>query len=77
MEVLNLICFNCIHFCENNNDGLLSGCRAFPDGIPDSVMFVNEHNKPLKPYEPKEDISSLDPPLEGQKGDYVYTPIKK
>jgi hypothetical protein len=40
-------------------------------------MFVNEHNKPLRPYESKGDISSLDPPSEGQNGNYVYTPIKK
>ncbi|KAA6302929.1 MAG: hypothetical protein EZS26_000824 [Candidatus Ordinivivax streblomastigis] len=77
MEVLDLICFNCTHFCDNNNDGLLSGCRAFPDGIPDSIMFTNQHNKPLKPYSTEKYLSSLDPPIEGQKGDYIYIPIKK
>ena len=44
MYSLNPKCQICEHFCRNNNDGLLFGCRAFPDGIPDSVRDGYLHN---------------------------------
>jgi hypothetical protein len=53
-------CGKCVHFCLNNNDGLMSGCRAFPDDIPYGLSG-KDHTKIIK----------------GQKGDYVYTPIKE
>ena len=57
------ICFGCEHFCLNNDDGLRSGCRAFPDvkGIPNWVGNKNSHDKVVK----------------GQVGDYVYMPAKR
>ena len=33
------ICFKCKHFCMNHGDGTSIGCRAFPDGIPDSAKM--------------------------------------
>jgi len=60
METINPICDKCIHLASNNNDGLMHGCRAFPDGIPNSILFSNKHNKKHK----------------FQKGDFIYTPIK-
>lgn len=51
-------CFICEHFCLNNNDGLLFGCRAFPDGIPDSVHNGYCHNEVV----------------DNKVGDYVFTP---
>tara|TARA_A100001391_G_scaffold108416_3_gene72839 strand:+ start:653 stop:856 length:204 start_codon:yes stop_codon:yes gene_type:complete len=38
----NFICIRCKHFQE-----LAGGCRAFPKGIPNQVLFDNKHNKPL------------------------------
>jgi len=26
----------------------LGGCNAFPDGIPEQIIFKNKHNKPIK-----------------------------
>lgn len=37
------------------------GCRAFPEGIPYSFPPNNKHDKPL----------------EGQEGDYIYTPVNE
>lgn len=59
MDTIDLICFNCIHFHSNNKDGLMNACRAFPDGIPDSILESNNHNRIIG----------------GQKNDFVYTPI--
>lgn len=41
METLNLICFNCAHW-DN-----IEGCKAFPNGIPDTILLTNIHDKPL------------------------------
>jgi hypothetical protein len=48
-ETIKLICFNCIHF--NGPGG--TGCKAFPDGIPDQILETNKHDKPLKEQENK------------------------
>ena len=37
------ICFKCIH-----QRPYLGGCNAFPDGIPEQIIFKNKHNKPIK-----------------------------
>ena len=62
MDRIYDICFGCDHFCSNNDDKLLAGCRAFPypDGIPDDIGDVYSH----------------DIVLEGQTTDFVYTPAK-
>ena len=41
METVNLICFKCRHYVENE------GCAAFPGGIPDEILETNQHSKPL------------------------------
>lgn len=52
------ICFNCKHFIDNGN----YTCAAFPDGIPDEIIFgENDHEKPLK----------------GQTNSIVYDSIEK
>ena len=39
----DFICFKCKHY------RLISiGCDAFPDGIPNEILFNNNHDKPLK-----------------------------
>ena len=38
----NFICIKCKHFRI-----LSGGCDAFPDGIPEDVLFENKHNKKL------------------------------
>jgi hypothetical protein len=48
--------------------------RAFPGDIPDYILYFNKHNTPLKPRKPKKNWSTIDPPEEGQIGDFVYTP---
>ena len=55
------ICQGCDHFCSNNDDGLLTGCRAFPDGIPSFIENKHSHDKII----------------EGQVGTFVYTPSKR
>jgi hypothetical protein len=40
--VKNLICFQCKHFRRFEG-----GCDAFPDGIPDQILIVNRHSKPI------------------------------
>ena len=57
------ICQGCDHFCTNNKDGLSIGCRAFPsgNGIPSFI----------------EDKYSHDKVIEGQVGNFVYTPSKR
>jgi len=56
------ICYGCDHFCANNNDGLKGGCRAFPNGHkPDNICLPHSH----------------DVVLDGQVGNFVYTPAKK
>lgn len=40
---IDLICLNCKH----RELGKL-GCKAFPNGIPDSIIESNKHNKRLK-----------------------------
>ena len=55
------ICFICDHFCRNNDDGLMMGCRAFPNGIPDDIGNEHDHDNVIK----------------GQIGDYVFTPAKR
>lgn len=48
------MCFNCKHF---NDDGSYT-CKAFPQGIPDEIIFGgNDHEKPL----------------DGQDNDFVFT----
>ena len=49
-------CFECVHFYFNNGERDTSGCRAFPDEIPNIVMGGYNH----------------DVALDGQVGDYVY-----
>ena len=62
MEILAKdICMGCDHFCDNNDDGLTIGCRAFPDGILNKIGLKHSH----------------DAVIEGQVGDYVYTPSKR
>ena len=56
------ICLGCDHFCSNNDDGLLEGCRAFPKGITRRFRIYDSH--------------SHDKPVEGQENDFVYTPAK-
>jgi len=60
--IANNICFGCDHFCLNNEDGLFCGCRAFPDGIPRKYDIGLPH--------------SHDVVIDGQVGDFVYTPAK-
>jgi len=55
------ICRGCDHFCLNNNDALRTGCRAFPDSIPNWIGEKHSHDKILK----------------DQVGDYVYTPATR
>lgn len=56
MTIGNPLCNECKHFCLNHGDGTGTGCRAFPNGIPDEARGgYNHHNV-----------------LEGQVGDYVY-----
>ena len=55
------ICQGCDHFCTNNSDGLLMGCRAFPEGIPRFIENKHSHDKII----------------EGQFGTFVYTPTKR
>ena len=45
-DVLDLICFECIHF-----DPVGGGCKAFPDGIPDEIIEENKHDKPIEGQE--------------------------
>ena len=37
------ICFKCTH--QRPYSG---GCNAFPDGIPNEIIFTNKHNNPIK-----------------------------
>jgi hypothetical protein len=60
MIVENFICFECEHWNSNNPDGLDTGCRAFPNGIPQKYPQENEHKQPF----------------EEQKGDYVFKKVK-
>ena len=62
MQSPNNICFGCDHFCSNNSDRLVRGCRAFPDGIPYKYGLGKEHFH--------------DKVLDGQVEDFVYTPAK-
>ena len=55
------ICSVCDHFCLNNSDGLLEGCRAFPNGIPRAIEAPGSH----------------DTVKEGQVGNFVFTPTKR
>jgi hypothetical protein len=38
---IDLICHRCKHWAP------ITGCVAFPDGIPDEILVTNKHNKPL------------------------------
>lgn len=40
----DLICMQCKNF--KNHAG--TGCLAFPDGIPNSILDSNIHDKPIK-----------------------------
>lgn len=42
-ETKNLICFTCMHWSHFE-----TGCKAFPEGMPDSILQKNKHDKPLK-----------------------------
>jgi hypothetical protein len=74
MDTIDLICLDCEHFCSNNNDGILCGCRAFPKGIPYDYPINNKHDKIIK-KEPPGTIVGIQYP-EGQVGDYIYKPLK-
>lgn len=43
METKDLICFKCKH-----DRPLSGGCDAFPEGIPNEILFRNKHSRPLK-----------------------------
>ena len=62
MQSPNNICLGCDHFAANNNDGLIRGCRAFPNGIPYKYGLGKQNFH--------------DYILEEQDNDYVYTPAK-
>jgi hypothetical protein len=73
MEWINFICLNCKHFNSNNPDGLLQGCRAFPDGIPDEpIMSIYPDGSVVDEQVFK---NKHDSKLKGQIGDYLYDPI--
>ena len=55
------VCLGCDHFSLNNDDKLFHGCRAFPDGIPRWIGLKHSH----------------DVIIDGQVGDFIYTPAKK
>jgi len=38
----NFICIKCKFVRE-----FAGGCAAFPNGIPESILFNNKHNKPI------------------------------
>jgi hypothetical protein len=59
MELINSICFHCVHFREFSG-----GCDAFPDGIDDFVLETNEHNKPI-PGQKNDIIFEYGTPREG------------
>lgn len=44
----NHICNKCIHKREFGG-----GCNAFPDGIPDEILWSGKHSKPIKGQENK------------------------
>jgi len=67
MQWINNICFGCEHWCNNNDDGLLMGCRAFPKGIPDEIGGEHTHDS----------VFWGNNLYKRQVGDYVYTPAKK
>jgi len=67
MEREKNICIGCVHFCSNNDDGLLMGCRAFPDGIPMIIGGLYSHDKVFKG-----DII-----YSSQDNDYVYMPSER
>ena len=48
----NHICNKCAHRREFGG-----GCNAFPDGIPDEILWSGKHSKPIK----------------GQENNYVFT----
>lgn len=55
MYVGNRLCDKCIHNYINNDEGV-SGCRAFPNGIPDIAQYGHAHHEII----------------EGQEGSYIY-----
>ena len=61
------ICWGCDHYCSNNNDGLLMGCRAFPKGIPENIGDIHSHDT----------VFMGDGLYPRQVGDFVYTLAKK
>ena len=44
----NHICNKCAHRREFGG-----GCNAFPDGIPDEILWSGKHSKPIKGQENK------------------------
>lgn len=51
-------CLDCKNFIDNKK----FTCRAFPDGIPDNILFNKiKHNKKIK----------------GQTEEYIYEPIEE
>jgi len=51
-------CLECKNFIHNKK----FTCKAFPEGIPDNILFNKKiHNKKIK----------------GQTGDYIYEPIEE
>jgi len=60
MQNLDDICFRCVHFCNNNDDGLWQGCRAFPEGIPSDITEAGSHDIVRK----------------GQTGEFTFTKLK-
>ena len=66
MKRINNICFGCDHFCINNDDNLLCGCRAFPEGIPDMIGGLHTHD----------DVFIGNHLWRPQLGNFTYTPAK-
>ena len=41
------ICFACVRFCPWDGDNDRAYCAAFPDGIPDAILFNGlDHRQP-------------------------------
>ena len=56
------ICWGCEHNSTISDAIPFGGCRAFPDGVPNSIIG---------------DIHSHDKPFSWQKNDFVYMPTKR
>jgi len=82
MDIKMDICWGCEHYNGNNDDkGLTSGCRAFPNmdmptGCAPGEPYIGAPHSHDKPYYDNgyDDFGQLT--FEGQRNDYVYTPAK-